>query len=179
MNSRLASASNRSLVERRASPPGLLTLSTGESPSIHGSPGAASYQRVPGHETLRDALSFFAHFAKKACSVLPKPRAKPRGKPKGWDSTAVSRMGFSEPHDPPFSSHFSRTALTDTQSQSCNNSPDSATSRTAPVSRDGPNIRRKIIFGGSLKSGRKVDDKQLKAATPHPEKCTPNRRNPS
>ena len=42
---------------------------------------------------------------------------------KGWDSTAVSRMGFSEPHDPPFSSHFSCTAITDTKSQSRINSP--------------------------------------------------------
>src|SRR5260370_429285 len=41
---------------------------------------------------------------------------------KGWDSTTVSRMGFSEPHDLPFSSHFSCTPLTDTQSQSCENS---------------------------------------------------------
>src|SRR6266404_7201743 len=31
---------------------------------------------------------------------------------------AVSRMGFSEPHALPFSSHFSRTALTDMQSNS-------------------------------------------------------------
>jgi hypothetical protein len=37
--------------------------------------------------------------------------------------TAVSRMGFSEPHDPPFSSHFSCTAITDTPSQSRNDSP--------------------------------------------------------
>jgi hypothetical protein len=53
---------------------------------------------------------------------------------------------------------------------------DSAASRTATVSRDGPIIRRKTIFGGSLKSRRQMDDKQLKAATPHPEKRTPNRR---
>src|SRR6266853_2017524 len=32
--------------------------------------------------------------------------------------------------------------------------PDSAASKTAPVSRDGPKIRRKTIFGGSLTSRR-------------------------
>src|ERR1700687_5231877 len=69
------------------------------------------------------APSFFEHFAKRACPVLPKPRAKPRGKPKGWDSTAVSRMGLSEPHDTPFLLRISFTANTEIASQSCKNSP--------------------------------------------------------
>jgi len=54
---------------------------------------------------------------KRGCPILFAPFAK------GYDSTAVSRMGFSEPHDLPFSSHFSCTAITDTESQSRNNSP--------------------------------------------------------
>src|ERR1700693_861799 len=56
----------------------------------------------------------------------------------------------------PFSSHFSCTVITDTEPQSCNNSPTVQHRKTAPVSRDGLKIRRKTIFGGSLKSGRQV-----------------------
>src|SRR6266849_8604493 len=57
--------------------------------------------------------------------------------------------------------------------------PESATSRTAPVSTDGPILRRKTIFGGSLTSRRQVDDKQTtsrRSGKTAPEKCTPNRR---
>ena len=56
----------------------------------------------------------------------------------------------------PFSSQTSVTAIADTPSRSRNNSATVAESRTAPVSRDGPIIRRKAIFGGSLKSRRQV-----------------------
>src|SRR5260370_37662989 len=44
--------------------------------------------------------------------------------------------------------------------------PESAASRTAPVSRDGPIIRRKTISGGSLTTCRQA----VKAVTPHPRK---------
>jgi hypothetical protein len=74
-------------------------------------------------------------------------------------------MGFSEPHDPPFSLHFSCTALTDTKSQSRNNSPDSAASKTAPVSRDGLIIRRKTIFGGFF-DNMKASSKKRQPRTP-------------
>src|ERR1022692_3578151 len=58
-----------------------------------------------------------------------------------------------------FSSHFSCTAITDTQSQSRNNSPAVQASKTASVSRDGPKIRPKIIFGGFF-DNLKTEDKQ-------------------
>src|SRR3981081_1362799 len=45
-----------------------------------------------------------------------------------------------------FSSHFSRTPITDTESQSRHNSPTVQHSKTRPVSRDGPIIRRKNNF---------------------------------
>jgi hypothetical protein len=103
-----------------------------------------------------------------AIPLLPVPHPFSRTLRKGWDSTAVSRMGFSKPHALVF---FIAFFLHRTQTPvGIAQFPDSAASKTAP--RDGPKIRRKTIFGGSLKSSRQVDNKQLEAATPHPEKCT-------
>src|ERR1700680_1048662 len=42
-----------------------------------------------------------------------------------------------------------------------------------------PQNHLRRLFDKQTKSSRQVDNKQLKAATPHPEKCTPNRRDPS
>jgi hypothetical protein len=54
---------------------------------------------------LREALDDSAE-QPRFIETFPKPGAPSFSRilRKGWDSTAASRMGFSEPHDPPFSS---------------------------------------------------------------------------
>src|SRR6202521_16476 len=81
---------------------------------------------------------------------------------KGWDSTAVSRMGFSEPHDLPFSSHFSSTALTDTESQSRNNSPTVQHRKLRPSPETDPKSAANHVGGVFENKGDKYTNKQQK-----------------
>jgi hypothetical protein len=46
-----------------------------------------------------------------------------------------------------------------------------------PSSETGPSFAAKTIVGGSLTKDNKYTNKAAEAATPHPEKSTPNRRN--
>src|SRR5260370_28729258 len=81
---------------------------------------------------------------------------------KGWDSTAISRTGFSEPHDPPFSSHFSRTAITDTQSESRNNSPTVQHRKRCPSPETDPSSTAKHLRRLFDKRTRSTQIKQQK-----------------
>ena len=58
-----------------------------------------------------------------------------------------------------FSSHFSSTALTDTESQSCENSPTVQYRKLRTSPETDPKSAAKTVFGGSLTSKRQVDDK--------------------
>ena len=78
----------------------------------------------------------------------------------------------------PFSSQTSVTAIADTPSRSRNNSATVAESRNAPVSRDGPIIRRKTIFGGSLKTRRQVH-KSSRSGDSAPREVHAKRQNPT
>jgi hypothetical protein len=83
--------------------------------------------------------------------------------------------GFSQPHDLPFSSHFSSTALTDTKSQSRKNSPTVQHRKQCPSPETDPNPPQKPFSAASLTTCRQA----VKAVNPHPAKCTPNHRNTS
>src|ERR1700674_2363361 len=88
--------------------------------------------------------------------LLPGAPSFSRTLRKGWDSTAVSRMGFSEPHDPPFPSHFSCTALTDTKSQSRNNSPTVQHRKLCPSPETDPKSAAKPVSAASLTTCRQA-----------------------
>src|ERR1700730_8875074 len=62
---------------------------------------------------------------------------------------------ISEPHDLPLSSHFSCTLITDTQSQSRNNSPTVQHRKLRPSPETDP-LSAANHFGGSLTKGRQV-----------------------
>jgi len=59
-------------------------------------------------------------------------------------------MGFSELHDPFFSSHFSRTVITDLSRNRREDSPTVQHPEVRPSPETVPIISRKTIFGGSL-----------------------------
>jgi hypothetical protein len=75
----------------------------------------------------------------------------------------------------PFSSHFSSTALTDTKSQSRNNSPTVQHQEPRPSPETDPKSAAKPFSAASLTTCRQA----VKAVNPHAAKCTPNRRNTS
>ena len=75
----------------------------------------------------------------------------------------------------PLSSHFSCTAITDTQSQSRNNSQTVQHRELRPSSETGPSFAAKTIVSSSLTKDNKYTNKAAEVATPHPEKSTPNR----
>src|SRR5258708_13574662 len=111
------------------------------------------FLRVPKINWGAPRLALF----EKACLVLPKPRAKGAGIAEGGPSELLTPDTV-VPLIIPQTSFITFFLYRPHRHQIAilQQFPDSAASKIAPVSRDGPNIRRKTIFGGSLTSRRQV-----------------------